>query len=50
MIKAALDIVIPLNFLRSTLYETKRPRRLRRVIASTFALVEYIYIAIRRRM
>ena len=45
---AIIDMIIPLNFPKSTLDRTKRPRRLKRVITSTFALAEYIYIVTRR--
>lgn len=50
LMKAALNNVILFNFFRSILYKTERLRQLRRVIASTFALVEYIYIAKKIRM
>lgn len=48
--KAVLDDVISLNFLKSILYETKRLKQLKKMIISTFVPIEYIYIAIRRRM
>lgn len=47
--KAALDVVILFNFLKSRLYKTKKLRWLKKIIALIFALAEYIDIITKRR-
>lgn len=46
LIKATLNKTIFFNSFRSILYDAKNLKQLKRVIALTFALVRYIYIAI----
>lgn len=48
LMNTILNMGIPLNFLKKILYETDKPKWLRKVIALTRALAKYRYIAVKR--